>query len=402
MILITFWPLVYQLWLSFTNYSNLNLRTDNLLLQILGSFTSAIQGYNSPAFVGIRNYLDIIGGHLAAVLSGFDFWKILLFDLVWTFVNLVFHVSIGVGVAVLLNQKGFLFKRFYRSLFIIPWAMPGLVAAMIWANMFDQNSGGINQVMKLLGFKGNIGWLIEVNPPLSLIPPYIRVPGWADPYLYLLVLILLIIIPYFVRWVRQHWLPFTIGWLAALELFFLFGLTPLLNALGGGHTVSDSAPILTGLGAVLPLSFFAALITNVWLGWPFMMVIASGALQSIPVDFYEAAHVDGATGWQSFWSITVPMLRPSMVPAIIIGMTWTFNSFNVLYFTTGGGPLHSTEILVTEAYRLVNQTTVFIEGIGSARPYGVAAAFAFIVFAILVTITLITNRVSRATSAYNE
>jgi len=52
--------------------------------------------------------------------------------------------------------------------------MPGLVAAMIWANMFDQNSGGINQVMKLIGFKGDTGWLIQVNPPLSLIPPYIR------------------------------------------------------------------------------------------------------------------------------------------------------------------------------------------------------------------------------------
>jgi len=96
------------------------------------------------------------------------------------------------------------------------------------------------------------------------------------------------------------------------------------------------------------------------------------------------------------------MLRPAMVPAIIIGMTMTFNQFNVLFFTTGGGPLHSTEILVTEAYRLVNQTTIFIQGIGSARPYGVAAAFAFIVFAILVTITLITNRISKATTAYNE
>jgi arabinogalactan oligomer/maltooligosaccharide transport system permease protein len=96
------------------------------------------------------------------------------------------------------------------------------------------------------------------------------------------------------------------------------------------------------------------------------------------------------------------MIRPAMVPAIIIGMTMTFNQFNVLFFTTGGGPLHSTEILVTEAYRLVNQTTIYIQGIGNARPYGVAAAFAFIVFAILATITIITNRISRATSAYNE
>jgi ABC-type sugar transport system permease subunit len=401
MILITFWPLIYQLWLSFTNYSNLNLRTDNLLFQIFGSFITTIKGYNSPTFIGLRNYIDIVGGHLEAVLSGFDFWRILLFNLIWTFVNLVFHVTIGVAIAVLLNQKGFKFKRFYRALYIIPWAMPGLVTAMIWNNMFDQQSGGINQVLKLLGFTGNTGWLIQVDPPLSLIPPYIRIPGWANPYLFLFILVLLIIIPYFIKWVRNHWLPFTIGWLAALELFFVFGLTPLLNSFGS-HPAVDSVPIFTGLGAVLPLSFYAALITNIWLGWPFMMVVASGALQSIPSDYYEAAQVDGATSWQSFWNITVPMIRPAMVPAIIIGMTMTFNQFNVLYFTTGGGPLHGTEILVTEAYRLVNQTTIFIQGIGSARPFGVAASFAFIVFGILVTITLITNRISKATVAYNE
>lgn len=401
MALITFWPLLYQLWLSFTNYSNLNLRTTNLLLQIVGSFVGTVQSYNSPIFIGIKNYLNIVGGGLAAVLSGFDFWRILLFNLVWTFVNLIFHVTIGVAIAVLLNQKGFKFKRFYRALYIIPWAMPGLVTAMIWNNMFDQNSGGINMVLKLLGFKSDTGWLIQVNPPLSLIPPYIQIPGWANPYLFLFILILLIIVPYFFKWVRRNWLKFTIVWLVALELFFVFGLTPLLNSFGA-HSAINSKPVFTGLGAVLPLSFFAALITNVWLGWPFMMVVASGALQSIPTDLYEAAEVDGASRWQSFWNITVPMVRPAMVPAIIIGMTMTFNQFNVLFFTTGGGPLHGTEILVTEAYRLVNQTTIFIQGVGSARPFGVAAAFAFIVFGILATITLITNRIAKATTAYNE
>jgi len=143
---------------------------------------------------------------------------------------------------------------------------------------------------------------------------------------------------------------------------------PLLNSLGS--TAAESTTQFVGLGQVLPLSFYAALITNVWLGWPFMMVVASGALQSIPTDLYEAADVDGASRWQSFWNITVPMLRPAMIPAIILGMTMTFNQFNVLFFTTGGGPLHQTEILVTEAYRLVNQTNIFVQGVGSARPTG--------------------------------
>ena len=89
-----------------------------------------------------------------------------------------------------------------------------------------------------------------------------------------------------------------------------------------------------------------------------------------------------------------------MVPAIIIGMMMTFNQFNVIYFVSGGGPLHPTEILVTQAYRLVNETTVNLPGIGNVRPYGMAASFAYIVFIILATITLVTNRISRATESY--
>ncbi len=401
MLVITFWPLIYQFWMSLTDFSNLNIRTSNLLLQIWGSLTGQREAWNSPTFIGIANYVRILGGGLSEVLSGFDFWRILLFNLVWTAVNLVLSVSIGVAIAVLLNQEGFRFKRFYRALYIIPWALPGLVSAMIWNNVFEKESGLLNQLLLALGVSEKIGWLTQVDPPVPLIPPYVRVPGGVNPYLMLLILILLLIIPYFFRWVRRHWLPFTIAWVAGLELFFVFALPPLANALQGG-AAAGQAPTLVGLGHVLPLSFFAALITNVWLGWPFMMVISSGALQSIPHELYEAAEVDGATGWQAFWSLTVPLLRPAMVPAIIISMTWTFNQFNVLYFTTGGGPLHSTEILVTEAYRLVNQTTISLPGVGSVLPYGVAAAFAYIVFAVLATITIITNRVSRATESYAE
>jgi arabinogalactan oligomer/maltooligosaccharide transport system permease protein len=212
------------------------------------------------------------------------------------------------------------------------------------------------------------------------------------------VLVLLLIAPYFIRWVRQHWLPFTIVWLLGLELFFV-GLLPLiLNALGG----SSAPATVYALGSAFPLSFYAVLTTNIWLGWPFMMAIATGALQGIPRELYEAAEVDGATAWKSFWNITVPMIRPAMIPAIMIGMMWTFNQFNVIYFVSGGGPLHQTEILVTQAYRLVNETSINLPGLGSVKPYGVAASFAYIVFAVLATLTLITNRITRATESYAE
>ena len=324
MVIITFFPLFYQLWISFTNFSNLNLRSSSLLGQMLGSFIPSLaETYNSPSLVGLENYWRIVSNELAQILSGFDFWRILLFNVVWTIINVFFHVSIGIAVALLLNVKGLWFKRFYRALYILPWAMPGLVMAMVWKNMFDDQTGSVNMLLRLLGHPGNVRWLQQIDPPIPFLP-------------------------------------------------------------------------------LFPLSFYVVLITNVWLGWPFMMTVATGALQGIPHELYEAASMDGASRWQQFWTITLPLLRPAMVPAIMIGTMMTFNQFNVIYFVSGGGPLHQTEILVTQAFRLVNETTINLAGVGNVRPYGIAAAFAYIVFVVLAIITLITNRISRATEAYYE
>ncbi|MBC7545387.1 MAG: sugar ABC transporter permease [Candidatus Sericytochromatia bacterium] len=131
-----------------------------------------------------------------------------------------------------------------------------------------------------------------------------------------------------------------------------------------------------------PHAFYAVLMTNIWLGFPFMMMVASGALQSIPSEMYEAASLDGATAWDRLISVTIPMLRPAMSPAIILGTVWTFNNFNVIYFITAGGPLGQTEILVTQAYRLVNPMGL----------YGVAAAFAVVIFVILALLNQAAKR----------
>jgi arabinogalactan oligomer/maltooligosaccharide transport system permease protein len=141
----------------------------------------------------------------------------------------------------------------------------------------------------------------------------------------------------------------------------------------------------------LTLSYFALLITNVWLGWPFMTIVATGALQSIPKELFEAADIDGATGSQKFWNITLPLLRPAMVPAAVYGIVVTFNLFNLIFFLSGGGPLRQTEILLTVAFRLVNEQ----------RAYGVAAAFSIYVFLILLGLTLLTNYITKATERYD-
>jgi arabinogalactan oligomer/maltooligosaccharide transport system permease protein len=140
----------------------------------------------------------------------------------------------------------------------------------------------------------------------------------------------------------------------------------------------------------LPLAYYAMMIANFWLGWPFMTVVATGALQSIPRDLYEAASIDGATGTQQFWNITVPLLRPAMIPAAVYGFTLSFNLFAFVFFMTGGGPARTTEILVTFAYDLVR----------NLRLYGAAAAFSMFIFVVALVVFLVTNRITGATENY--
>ena len=86
----------------------------------------------------------------------------------------------------------------------------------------------------------------------------------------------------------------------------------------------------------LPLAFFAMLTANTWLGWPLNAVVATGALQSIPGELYEAAEMDGASSWQKFKNVTVVFLRPAMLPYAIYGFVITFNLFFLPFFMTAG------------------------------------------------------------------
>jgi ABC-type sugar transport system permease subunit len=138
-------------------------------------------------------------------------------------------------------------------------------------------------------------------------------------------------------------------------------------------------------------AFVANLVTNVWLGFPFMMVVCLGALTSIPKDLYDAADVDGANSWQAFTQITLPLLKPALLPAIILGSIWTFNKFEVIYLVSEGRPDGGTDILVTEAYRWA-----FERGLAQGGAYGKAAACSVLIFVVLLLYGWMTARVSRS------
>ena len=129
-------------------------------------------------------------------------------------------------------------------------------------------------------------------------------------------------------------------------------------------------------------AFAANVVTNTWLGFPFMMVVSLGALQAIPRDLEDAAEVDGASRWQRFRHITLPLLKPALVPAVVLGTVWTFNMFNIIYLVSGGAPDASTDILITEAYRWA-----FERG----DRYGYAAAYGVLIFGVLLLYTWLTS-----------
>jgi arabinogalactan oligomer/maltooligosaccharide transport system permease protein len=259
------YPFFYNIAISFSNFS---LRT-----------------FQDWSIVGFQHY--------ATVFADPKFYSLFLKTILWTLVNVVFHVGIGVFLAVIINQV-MPAKGFWRTLLIIPWAVPQYITALTWRGLFNQEYGPINIFLKDF---------------LHLSP---------------------------VQWLSQ---PFT--------------------------------------------AFAACIITNVWLGFPFMMIVALGGLQSIPNSLYEAAKIDGANAWQRFRHITWPLLLPVMMPAALLGSIWTFNNLNVIWLVSNSGePGDQTHILVSYVYKAAF----------NLYRYGYAAALSVLIFLILVLWGLISLR----------
>ncbi|MEO8261687.1 MAG: sugar ABC transporter permease [Pseudolysinimonas sp.] len=100
------------------------------------------------------------------------------------------------------------------------------------------------------------------------------------------------------------------------------------------------------------LALGAVTFINIWSGYPFFMVSMLAGLQGIPGDLYEAATVDGANGWQRFWNVTLPQLRPIIIAMMLLDFIWTSQQFALIWGTTGGGPIDATEMLSTYTYKL--------------------------------------------------
>jgi multiple sugar transport system permease protein len=112
---------------------------------------------------------------------------------------------------------------------------------------------------------------------------------------------------------------------------------------------------------------------NVWRAFPFFMVMLLAGLQSVPSQLYEAAQIDGATLRQQFWYITLPELRPVIATIVLLDSIWTFRAFDPVFVMTGGGPMHSSEVLAT---------AIYFDGFQKLK-FGYASAEAVVMFIVL-------------------
>ncbi|WP_257349268.1 sugar ABC transporter permease [Pseudalkalibacillus decolorationis] len=266
-----------------------------ILFVILMAFTNYDLYHSPPAklvdWIGIQNFIDIFK---------LDLWRetfisVFSWTVIWTFVATTIQITIGVFLAVLLNQKDLMFKKLFRTILILPWAIPAFVSILVFAGMFNVTFGTINNdILALFGIDA-IPW--QTNP------------FWAK---------------------------------------------------------------------------VALILIQSWLGFPFIFAMVTGILQSIPEELYEAATVDGASIWQKFRTITLPMILFAIAPILITQYTFNFNNFNVIFLFNGGGPpvpgqtAGSTDILISWIYSLTLES----------KQYAKAAAITMVLSVIVISVAL--------------
>jgi arabinogalactan oligomer / maltooligosaccharide transport system permease protein len=252
--------------------------------------------------VGLRNFVDVVTDPLIAKY----FFRTLIWNFAFAALTVATTFALGLLVAIVLNHERLKGQRVYRSLLILPYAMPAFAMLLLWRDMFNTDFGLINRMFNL-----------EVN-------------------------------------------------------WFGKPLTAML----------------------------AVLLVQLWMGYPYMFLVCTGALQSIPGDLKEAASVDGAKPVYAFRTIIFPLLLVALAPLMIASFAFNFNNFNAIYMVSEGGPfppdnpqIGATDLLITYTYRLAF-------GAQGAQ-YGFAAAVSVFIFLIVAVFSIIGFRRTRALEEVN-
>jgi maltose/maltodextrin transport system permease protein len=245
-------------------------------------------GAGFRTFSGFENYVRIVTDPR---IQG-PFFKIFLWTVAFSAISVVLTFAVGMLLAVILEWKELRFRRAYRTLLILPYAVPAVLSILIFKGMFNQEFGAVNEFLRaIFGFAPE--W--ETNP-------------WGARAMILLV--------------------------------------------------------------------------NVWLGYPYMMLVCTGMLQSIPSGIYEASAIDGSSAVVDFFRLTLPLVLPPLMPILISSFAFNFNNFNLIYLLTAGGPKMVGGGIAGETDLLVNYT-FNIAFRDSGTNFGLASAIATLLFIIV-------------------
>jgi arabinogalactan oligomer/maltooligosaccharide transport system permease protein len=310
--LTTFFPNLFSVILSFTNYS--------------------LYHFKACDWIGFDNYRIILAsGELSTFLRVF-WWTI-----VWAGVGVGSQLAVGLALALVLNRPNLKGRNFYRTLLIIPWAVPSFITVLMWTGLLNTEYGLVNDVIR--NFPGLLPVTVKLVQAVNFC------------------------ISLFNSAVSQ-----------AAAIFHL-GAFKLQTFAVNANPAQGTIPWLTDG----PWAKVGVLVVNLWLGFPFMMSISLGALQSIPSEVYEASSIDGATKVQQFFKIVLPLLRAPLLPVLISSFAFNFNNFVGIYLLTTGLPpvagsaAGATDILVSYTYKMAFTLSKF----------GLACAYAVLIFLLI-------------------
>ncbi|KAF9122383.1 ABC transporter permease subunit [Paenibacillus cellulositrophicus] len=275
----TIMPILFMIMLAFTNYSAPNHIPPAKLVD----------------WVGFQTFKDLV----SLKTWSHTFFGVLTWTIIWAVLSTATTYLGGLLVALLINQQGIKFKGMWRTILVIPYAIPQLISLLVMRNMFNGQFGPINQYLGYFGL-GGLPWLTD--------------PFWAK---------------------------------------------------------------------------VTVILVNMWVGIPVSMILIMGVLTTIPKDMYEAAEVDGASAYQKFRIVTLPMILFSTAPTLIMQFAGNINNFNMIFLLTNGNPVvgdyqyaGATDLLVTWLYKLTLDQ----------NKYNMASAVGIIIFLIIAIFSIYNYR----------
>jgi ABC-type sugar transport system permease subunit len=290
---VVLYPLVVQFALATTYFQSVNIRDGSPPL--VAAFGRGLVGLPSET-PGMLPYGG--SGNLFGMFMWPGFLPTLRFNVLWVIVSMSLATALGLWLATLLSRPGLVGKAFWRTLFILPWAIPEFVGALIWGTLFDDVTGSVNYVLP-----ADISWLTEVKPVVDIV-------GWLKPL---------------TNWLNGGWLsPF-------------------------GAIVSFIAETLSFTPAVVVM-----VVIGVWVAFPFMLVISLVALQNVGAEIKDAAEVDGAHGWSLWRNITYPLIAPAVLAGVMLRGVLLFNAFHLPLMVGTDAGRSGTQTFALAGYGTLN------------------------------------------------